>query len=230
MISFVLPRFVDQSLDRSRKERFYPGADAVDGEARHRDPRAVSHRPRPAASDGSSAKTAPTRPTATVSSFSSRSRTWSRPTSTAVLTLGLRIPAARLRHARTRFGGILARRSARFRRSRNGTSSAPRRSRSARQTAAECWWSRFAVPGNRRATPRRTCTSAGSSRRSCPGARQSWLARASSGRLSADPEILLSRLAGLAPSAPSVRRRIYKRQHIAGSAASADPASADEAL
>jgi hypothetical protein len=28
MISFALPRFCDQSLDRSRKERFYPGADA----------------------------------------------------------------------------------------------------------------------------------------------------------------------------------------------------------
>src|ERR671928_2022779 len=26
MISFALPRFCDQSLDRSRKERFYPGA------------------------------------------------------------------------------------------------------------------------------------------------------------------------------------------------------------
>ena len=28
MISFALPRFCDQSLDRTRKERFYPGADA----------------------------------------------------------------------------------------------------------------------------------------------------------------------------------------------------------
>jgi len=28
MISFTLPRYCDQSLDRSRKERFYPGADA----------------------------------------------------------------------------------------------------------------------------------------------------------------------------------------------------------
>jgi hypothetical protein len=28
MISFALPRYCDQSLDRSRKERFYPGADA----------------------------------------------------------------------------------------------------------------------------------------------------------------------------------------------------------
>jgi hypothetical protein len=28
MISFALPRFCDQSLDKSRKERFYPGADA----------------------------------------------------------------------------------------------------------------------------------------------------------------------------------------------------------
>jgi len=28
MLSFTLPRFCDQSLDRSRKERFYPGADA----------------------------------------------------------------------------------------------------------------------------------------------------------------------------------------------------------
>jgi hypothetical protein len=27
MVSFALPRFCDQSLDRSRKERFYPGAD-----------------------------------------------------------------------------------------------------------------------------------------------------------------------------------------------------------
>jgi hypothetical protein len=27
MLSFTLPRFCDQSLDRSRKERFYPGAD-----------------------------------------------------------------------------------------------------------------------------------------------------------------------------------------------------------
>src|SRR5260370_35245897 len=27
MISFSLPRFCDQSLDRSRKEKFYPGAD-----------------------------------------------------------------------------------------------------------------------------------------------------------------------------------------------------------
>ena len=27
MISFTLPRFCDQSLDRSRKERFYPGAE-----------------------------------------------------------------------------------------------------------------------------------------------------------------------------------------------------------
>ena len=26
MISFALPRFCDQSLDRTRKERFYPGA------------------------------------------------------------------------------------------------------------------------------------------------------------------------------------------------------------
>jgi hypothetical protein len=28
MISFALPRFCDQTLDRTRKERFYPGADA----------------------------------------------------------------------------------------------------------------------------------------------------------------------------------------------------------
>jgi len=28
MISFTLPRFCDQSLDRTRKERFYPGADS----------------------------------------------------------------------------------------------------------------------------------------------------------------------------------------------------------
>jgi hypothetical protein len=28
MISFALPRFCDQSLDRSRKEKFYPGADS----------------------------------------------------------------------------------------------------------------------------------------------------------------------------------------------------------
>ena len=28
MISFALPRFCDQTLDRSRKEKFYPGADA----------------------------------------------------------------------------------------------------------------------------------------------------------------------------------------------------------
>jgi hypothetical protein len=28
MISFALPRFCDQSVDRTRKERFYPGADA----------------------------------------------------------------------------------------------------------------------------------------------------------------------------------------------------------
>ena len=28
MLSFTLPRFCDQSLDRSRKERFYPGAEA----------------------------------------------------------------------------------------------------------------------------------------------------------------------------------------------------------
>ena len=27
LISFALPRFCDQSLDRSRKEHFYPGAD-----------------------------------------------------------------------------------------------------------------------------------------------------------------------------------------------------------
>jgi hypothetical protein len=44
MISFALPRFCDQSLDRSRKEKFYPGADPLDREARHRDSRAVSHR------------------------------------------------------------------------------------------------------------------------------------------------------------------------------------------
>ena len=44
MISFALPRFCDQSLDRSRKEQFYPGADAVDREARHGRARALSHR------------------------------------------------------------------------------------------------------------------------------------------------------------------------------------------
>ena len=46
MISFALPRFCDQSLDRSRKERFYPGAPTVDGEARHGRARALSHRSR----------------------------------------------------------------------------------------------------------------------------------------------------------------------------------------
>ena len=44
LMSFALPRFCDQSLDRSRKERFYPERRAVDGQARHRRPRAVSHR------------------------------------------------------------------------------------------------------------------------------------------------------------------------------------------
>ena len=84
MISFALPRFCDQSLDRSRKERFYPGADAVDCEARYGRARAVSHRsgawPASAASSG---RTAPTRRTATASSSSSRSRTWSTHISTA---------------------------------------------------------------------------------------------------------------------------------------------------
>ena len=77
MISFALPRFCDQSLDRSRKERFYPGAepwiaklDTVVHELYHIDPELA------AASAASSARTAPTRPTATASSSSSRSPTW----------------------------------------------------------------------------------------------------------------------------------------------------------
>ena len=44
MISFALPRFCDQSLDKSRKERFYPGAANVDVEARYGRTRALSHR------------------------------------------------------------------------------------------------------------------------------------------------------------------------------------------
>jgi hypothetical protein len=51
MISFSMPRFCDQSLDRSRKERFYPGADAwiakldtVVHELYHIDPRSAGIR------------------------------------------------------------------------------------------------------------------------------------------------------------------------------------------
>ena len=52
MISFALPRFCDQSLDRSRKERFYPGAepwiaklDTVVHELYHIDPELARHPP-----------------------------------------------------------------------------------------------------------------------------------------------------------------------------------------
>ena len=52
MISFALPRFCDQSLDRSRKERFYPGAepwmaklDTVVHELYHIDPELAGHPP-----------------------------------------------------------------------------------------------------------------------------------------------------------------------------------------
>jgi hypothetical protein len=52
MLSFALPRFPDQSLDRSRKERFYPGADpwmakldTVVHELYHVDPQHVGLRP-----------------------------------------------------------------------------------------------------------------------------------------------------------------------------------------
>ena len=52
MISFTLPRFCDQSLDRSRKERFYPGAepwiaklDTVVHELYHIDPDLARHPP-----------------------------------------------------------------------------------------------------------------------------------------------------------------------------------------
>ena len=45
LISFALPRFCDQTLERSRKRRFYPGGAGVDREARHDRARAVSHRP-----------------------------------------------------------------------------------------------------------------------------------------------------------------------------------------
>ena len=51
LISFALPRFCDQSLDRSRKERFYPGADpwiakldTVVHELYHIDPRSTGIR------------------------------------------------------------------------------------------------------------------------------------------------------------------------------------------
>ena len=73
LISFALPRFCDQSLDRSRKERFYPGVErAVDGEARHRRfTSSITSTPSRTASAGSSAATAPTRPTATATSSSS---------------------------------------------------------------------------------------------------------------------------------------------------------------
>ena len=77
MISFALPRFCDQSLDRSRKERFYPGAEPWIAKLDTVDPRAVSHRSRArTASAASSAATAPTRPTATASASSSRSPRW----------------------------------------------------------------------------------------------------------------------------------------------------------
>ena len=62
MISFALPRFCDQSLDRSRKERFYPGAepwiaklDTVIHELYHIDPELARHPPHRARA------TAPTR-------------------------------------------------------------------------------------------------------------------------------------------------------------------------
>ena len=78
MISFALPRFCDQSLDRSRKERFYPGAepwiaklDTVVHELYHIDPeltgiRRIETRRRHLLGA-----------TATASSSSSRSPTWS---------------------------------------------------------------------------------------------------------------------------------------------------------
>ena len=44
LISFVLPRFCDQSLERSRKADLYPGAPPMARQARHHRARALSHR------------------------------------------------------------------------------------------------------------------------------------------------------------------------------------------
>ena len=126
LISFALPRFCDQSLDRSRKERFYPGVERVDREARHGHSRAVSHRSRAERHPpASSAATAPTRPTATAISSSSRSPTWC---TTYLDTRPIRrstISCARLRRARQRASAASsARPSARSRRIRSASSSA----------------------------------------------------------------------------------------------------------
>ena len=66
MISFALPRFCDQSLDRSRKERFYPGAATPGWRSSTRSSTSsfTSTRIR-TASGASTAATAPTRRTAT---------------------------------------------------------------------------------------------------------------------------------------------------------------------
>ena len=46
LISFVLPRFCDQTLERSRKADLYPRCAGLDCQARYRRARALSHRPR----------------------------------------------------------------------------------------------------------------------------------------------------------------------------------------
>ena len=102
MISFALPRFCDQSLDRSRKERFYPGR-------RRRGSRSstpwstscITSIPSRAASAGSSGKTARTRRNCHGHQFFEQVADMVHDYLDSASGSGrLRFPPARLRHAR----------------------------------------------------------------------------------------------------------------------------------
>ena len=110
LISFTLPRFCDQSLGSfAQGAVLSPATDAVDRQARHRDPRAVSHRSRAERHPPDRARGRHVlRATATVRSSSRRSREMvSDYLDTSPDPRGLRFSAARLRRARSAHGGVV---------------------------------------------------------------------------------------------------------------------------
>ena len=143
--------------DRSRKERFYPGGGTVDREARHRRPRAVSHRSRaqrhpPARARRRHVLDALPQP----ASSSSRWPRWCTSISTRVpirrCTIFCATTSRRSNRASTAWS---ARASGRFRRIRSASSSRCRSSRRARSTWSASRSSRCALGSSRRRYHRR---------------------------------------------------------------------------
>ena len=78
LISFVLPRFCDQTLERSRKAHLYPGAPGWIAKLDTSCTSSITSIPKRPASAASCARTAPTRCARTARCSTSRSRRWTK--------------------------------------------------------------------------------------------------------------------------------------------------------